>query len=144
VGRASQPGPKKTAWEGRPTEEDGLGRPSYQKDARPLPVGPAGVNDNHGTDIMNKLLTFRRLTSLALLAVLVLVLWSSQPVQGATLAGALGDIPQFTASPVSGLLLADDDGWSLKHLFKNANSRTRVIQVCVGIMCLALVILMKK
>jgi hypothetical protein len=64
--------------------------------------------------------------------------------EGIFLPSPLGGEGVRGAAAASGLLLADDDGWSLKHIFKNANSRTRVVQVCIGIMCLALFILIKK
>jgi hypothetical protein len=41
-------------------------------------------------------------------------------------------------------MLAADDGWSFKHLFRGLNNRSRVVQVCVAVVCLALFILMKK
>jgi hypothetical protein len=45
----------------------------------------------------------------------------------------------------SGLcILAEDDGWSFKHLFRGFNNRSRVVQVCVVVMALGLFILMKK
>jgi hypothetical protein len=45
---------------------------------------------------------------------------------------------------VSGWLLAADEGWSFKHLFRGFNERSRIVQVCVVVMCLALFIIMKK
>jgi len=42
------------------------------------------------------------------------------------------------------LVLADDDGWSIRKVFTSINSRARVVQLCVVTMCLALLILIKK
>jgi hypothetical protein len=42
------------------------------------------------------------------------------------------------------LVLADDDGWSIRKVFTSINSRARVVQLCVVTMCIALVILIKK
>jgi hypothetical protein len=49
-----------------------------------------------------------------------------------------------TPTQTSCLVLADDDGWSFRKLFSGFNNRTRVVQLCVVAMCLALFILMKK
>jgi hypothetical protein len=36
------------------------------------------------------------------------------------------------------------EGWSIGKMFKGLNNRTRVVQLCVVVMCGALFILMKK
>ncbi len=50
----------------------------------------------------------------------------------------------MTLAPAAGWLLAADDGWSIKNLFRGLNTRTRIIQFCVVTMCVALFIMMKK
>jgi hypothetical protein len=39
---------------------------------------------------------------------------------------------------------AGDDGFSVRRFFSGFNRRERVVQLCVGVMCLALFILCKK
>lgn len=52
--------------------------------------------------------------------------------------------PTLTPLPPSSLVLADDDGWSIRKLWTGINNRARVVQLCVVVMCLALFILIKK
>jgi hypothetical protein len=37
-----------------------------------------------------------------------------------------------------------DNSWSIRKVFALANNRTRAIQICVALMCLALLIMIKK
>jgi hypothetical protein len=79
-----------------------------------------------------------RLGGLALLALLLL-----GPCAGA--APAMGPAPAGTAAavvPVGPVVFAD--GFSLKGFFSGMGSRTRVVQLCVVTMCLALFIMMRK
>jgi hypothetical protein len=46
------------------------------------------------------------------------------------------------AGPPHGALFAD--GWSISRLISGLNNRTRIVQFCVAVMCLALFILCKK
>jgi hypothetical protein len=50
----------------------------------------------------------------------------------------------MAAAPGPFSLLAEIDGWSLKHIYKRLHTRTGVVQFCAVVMCLALLILMKK
>ena len=43
-----------------------------------------------------------------------------------------------------GRLLADDNGWSISHLFRGMGSRSRIIQICAVAMVIAIAIIMKK
>lgn len=58
---------------------------------------------------------------------------------------------QLTAGPTPPvpILLAEEtttkhDGWSIRKVLGLVNNRTRVIQACVALMCLALFIMIKK
>ncbi len=93
---------------------------------------------------MNKLLPFQGFTPLMLLALLALVLAGSQSLQAAPAPSAPAGPALLSAAPQAGLLLAADDGWSFRHLLRGLDNRSRVVQVCVIVMCLALLILMKK
>jgi len=98
-----------------------------------------------GTDTMNKLLIFRGFASLMLLAVLAQVFLASQSLQAASMIpSSAAETISIADTPGAGLLLASDDGWSIRNLFRGLNTRARVIQICVVTMCLALLILMKK
>jgi hypothetical protein len=52
--------------------------------------------------------------------------------------------PTQAVAQAPGHLFADSDGWSWRKLFSGLGSRTRVVQICIVAMCLALFILMKK
>jgi hypothetical protein len=57
-------------------------------------------------------------------------------------AGPAPAAPAAAASPATPVVLAE--GFSLKGYFSGFGSRTRVIQLCVVTMCLALFIMMRK
>jgi hypothetical protein len=79
-----------------------------------------------------------RLGGLALLALLLL-----GPCAAA--APAMGPAPAATAAAVAPAAPAVfADGFSLKGFFSGMGSRTRVVQLCVVTMCLALFIMMRK
>jgi hypothetical protein len=54
--------------------------------------------------------------------------------------------PACAAMPAPGPLFAgnSDEGFSVHRLMSSMNRRERVVQLCVGVMCLALFILCKK
>lgn len=80
--------------------------------------------------------------AVVVLAVLALLLLVGQSLQAAP---STAQEPVCLSSPiVASSLLAADDGWSFRHIFRSLNTRTGVVQFCVGAMCLALLILMKK
>jgi hypothetical protein len=69
----------------------------------------------------------------------------------ATPTAALAQTPEPTASSwvppsfqAQSSLLADDNGWSISHLFKGMGSRSRIIQICAVAMVIAIAIIMKK
>jgi hypothetical protein len=76
-----------------------------------------------------------RLGGLALLALLLL-----GPCAAA--APAARPAPACAAAVTAGPVLAE--GFSLKGFFSGMGSRTRVVQLCVVTMCLALFIMMRK
>jgi hypothetical protein len=77
---------------------------------------------------------------------LLLVLTSSRLATAAGEPATSGYAPSLTTS-VPALLAEEattDNSWSIRKVFALVNNRTRVIQVCVALMCFALFILIKK
>jgi len=96
---------------------------------------------------MDKLNAFSFRAGVTLLAVLALVFFLGQSLQAAparTASLTSDETTGWTEAPCAGLLLASDDEWSIKHLFRGLTTRTRIVQFCMVIMCLALLIIMKK
>jgi hypothetical protein len=76
---------------------------------------------------------------LRLIVLLTVLLLSGSPT---ALAAGPGETPISPRAQPAAVMFAES--WSIGKFFSGANSRTRVVQICVVVMCIALFIMMRK
>ena len=91
------------------------------------------------SNLISRCGTSRTAPLVALVTAIALLVMSPAPACAADGGAAAG--AQCSARP---LLLAESGGWSISTFFASLNNRTRIIQFCTIVMCLALYILMRK